>query len=287
MKNFILKIERIIISQRVAMALMVCAFVYMFYCIYFSGASTVEIVSSTLLGSASAILLYVTLITQKEELNMQRISFDQERFESTFFKFLEYYNKIRASLYVSFVHFTAGTIKSIKSEGVAFFHDSCVQIGIIEKSLQSDKYLGREIDIEIVKHEDYMRGMLCCSTREDMYNDDYLGKNPAHCKEVLANDTYGISRGAYEGARNNSDEIKKKSYLFFYSKYCKSYDLYLRNLKQLLLFINSRTNSQEYYNILLAQMSKEEIEFLKYHALSDNQFGVLAKTIFSKIDLGN
>ena len=129
--------------------------------------------------------------------------------------------------------------------------------------------------------------MPCCSTRKDMYNNDYLGKNPTHCKEVLANIMYDISRGDYEGARNKSDEIKKNSYLLYYSKHYKSYDLYLRNLKQLLLFLNTRTNNQEYYNILLAQMSKEEIDFLKYHALSDNQFGLLAKTIFSKNDLGN
>lgn len=95
-----------------------------------------------------------------------------------------------------------------------------------------------------------------------------------YCNCKRANFTYKITKGIYEEAKkhdSSEDDQLKRNYELFLARYPIPFDRYSRLLILILDLLGER-KEDKYGKILLAQMSKYELQILYSHSLHDVKF---------------
>lgn len=219
-----------------------------------------DVYGSVVAGVASLVsicLLYFTL-------NHQDRSFDQERFEITFFNLLEQKAKV-----VKELTFRCEVLHGFDFEGETYVGESCfeaicLQLLYIKDSFLSPNYLGMMGD-ETVQQE---------LESELRTPPELLPHALKYCNCKRANFTYKITKGIYEETKkrdSSEDDQLKRNYELFLARYPFPFDRYSRLLILILDLLGERKEGK-YGKILLAQMSKYELQFLFCHFLHDAVF---------------
>lgn len=164
------------------------------------------------------------------------------------------------------------------------FDFACGEIHNIMNSLNSDLYLGMPTHDDINAFE--------FSATIDPITLSVNGLNShrifERARARLANDTYRIIKPVYDEFKNSKTDAKVYAVSLFYKHWGRHLEQYIRSLKQITHFINFGEANQlqvsTYWDLLQIQMSKEEIEYIRYHSLVDEKISELLKVINEKID---
>lgn len=215
---------------------------------------------SVVAGVASLVsicLLYITL-------NHQDQSFSQERFEITFFNLLDQKAKVVKELTFRCEVQHGFDFEGKTYAGEACFEAICLQLQYIKDSFLSPKYLGMMSD-EVVQQE---------LESELRTPPELVSHALKYCNCKRANFTYKITKGIYKEAKkhdSSEDDQLKRNYELFLARYPFPFDRYSRLLILILDLLGER-KEDKYGKILLAQMSKYELQILYSHSLHDVKF---------------
>lgn len=214
---------------------------------------------SVVAGVASLVSICLLCIT----LNHQDQSFSQERFEITFFNLLEQKAKV-----VKELTFRCEVLHGFDFEGETYVGESCfeaicLQLQYINDSFLSPNYLGMMRD-EVVQQE---------LESELRTPPELVSHALKYCNCRRANFTYKITKGIYEEKKRDSSEEDqlKRNYELFLARYPFPFDRYSRLLILILDLLGERKEGK-YGKILLAQMSKYELQLLYCHSLHNAKF---------------
>lgn len=238
------------------------------FCAWEQYGSIVAAIASLL----NAVLLFITL-------NHQDRSFEQERFETTFFNLLELRRKIVDNFRLFYWRWDYVEHKPVvvNSEGMDCFAVAYDEVNSIKRNLFASKYLGT-LDWDEDKVQTSVEFAL--QKIHDELNDDINAirkmDDDFYCS--LINRTYHIGSDFYKEVQNNKGNEVCESQIAF-SLFVKANDMFLehyfRHLKQILTFVdknNCDKNSQYYIDFLLSQMSREEMWIIYYYALTNDNY---------------
>lgn len=222
----------------------------------------------------NAILLYLTLRRQGR-------SFKQERFETTFFNFLNNHEKVVERLFIASNYDKSD--KSIKNRQI--FDYILLESELIKIALSSEKYLGQGTDIED-------KGILYW---EDMLYQTNINEKRELCKkhiEALKTDItikfynakFHITEKLYNKYNSLTDQTTKDLFcnkIVF--KYYEPYMInYLHSIKEILKYTNDyiyrKKSISRYMNIFITSMSYKELFFIQNYAKYNKRFGKCIET---------
>lgn len=214
---------------------------------------------NTIAGFATLISVYFLYIT----LNQQDRSFKQERFEITFFNLLENRKNIIEGVWVKCEDREGTTFKLQTYSGEEVWKRVCEELMCIKDSLSRPKYIGKMDDCLMYKE---VPEVLCNPV--DLIDDAI---KVCYCKRV--NYTYNITCDKFvEIQRIQNNVMKRKLYYELFIQHKSFYnESYLRFMKMLLSWLEKQKDDK-YARILLAQMSKYELQILYCQSLIDEDF---------------
>ena len=237
---------------------------------------------------ASIILLYLTLMAQKEALDAQKNSLDtqqtainRERFETTFFNLLETQQKITDNI-LARIHYVRGIEKPTFEDvaGRKFFDKASRELREIYKAVSHRNYLGCHFyHFEEAFHEKNEDTFQCLDQDEQ---DILTHKFKEDRRIVYTNYVYEISLKDWEYLNSNDDKMREYTYYRFFMNYHSIIGHYFRHLYNILKFIeeyqkrrieNKKEDEQDinndclqYARFIQAQMSSQELVLLHYNS---------------------
>ena len=206
----------------------------------------------------SGILLYATLVSQNR-------SFKQERFEITFYNLLNQRTKALESVWFKCEDLEGVLFKQKVYQGELAFAKVWRDIGYMIKSLSKSKFIG-------MMDDQYMFGKLESNLAAfDETEQTEEAVENSYCKRV--NYRYGLSLKNYEEMKVNiTEKVRYKScYELLVAHKTFVAERYFRFL-DVILSLLEEVKEEKYCKILLAQMSKEELQILNCQALVDEVF---------------
>lgn len=219
-----------------------------------------------LLAVANILLLYETLISQNRGINNEKEAHERTQFETTFFNMLETFRNLTDEIKLDYIDLNG---KQIKIRGREFFVFALNEINKISDSLQSDDYHGKydqynaDSSLQFLDQEydnrrinDEIAAMIWKKEKEN----EYLLIHSIQYTNLV----YDIQEPDFKKLKTNSD-LTSASYSLFCRRFSFVYDHYLRFLKQLLIYISCKQDSL-YHDLLNAQLSSQEVKFIKLHA---------------------
>lgn len=220
-----------------------------------------------LLATANILLLYETLISQNRGIKNEKEAYERSQFETTFFNMLDTFRKITDEIKLDYIDLNG---KKTRINGREFFVFALIEINKISDSLKSDKYHGKynqydaDCSLQFLDHE-----------YDNKRIDDEIAairwKNEKENEFLLihsiqyTNLVYDIQEPDFKKLKTNSD-LTSVSYSLFCRRFSFVYEHYLRFLKQLLIYISCKQDSL-YHDLLNAQLSSQEVKFIKLHAI--------------------
>lgn len=204
----------------------------------------------------SVYLLYITL-------NHQGRSFKQERFEITFFNLLENRKNIIDGVWMKCEDLEGTAFKMNTYSGEEAWKRVCEELLCIKDSFSRTEYLGK-MDDNLEYNE--IQEALCNPI-------DLIDDAIKRCYCRRANFTYNITKDDYteiRHTRNNTAKLKIYYEIFIQHKSFYN-ESYLRFMKMLFSWLESQED-EKYARILLAQMSKYELQILYCQSLIDENF---------------
>lgn len=228
---------------------------------------------------ANAILLYVTLQSQKQGILNEKEKSIQQRLDTDFYNMLEAFRKITDE--IKLYYYNTNSTQTVL-HGRQFFSYATKEMKIIRESLQTKNYAGL-----------YNARM---AEENDMYIDDEYDRKKASNeidaeswrkkKELeyqkdyriqLTNTVYRI--GAEDWERCQGNEITDTTcYPFFYNQWGAVYNHYIRFFTHLADYVCG-IKDERFAAILQAQLSTQEISLIKLHAQIDNKLGIVLNEI--------
>lgn len=213
---------------------------------------------SGIAAMVSGVLLYVTL-------GFQNRSFKQERFEITFYNLLNQRRIIIESVFFKCEDLNGALFKQKKYQGELAFVKAWRDIEYMYKSLSSSRYIGA-----MDEEDEYNNILNYLNTPpvDDMVNN---AQDYCYCKRV--NYTYDITKKTYDEIRCAIDELEKckRCYEILLNHKSFATERYFRFLS-IILSLLEEVKEEKYCKILLAQMSKEELQIINCQALIDEEF---------------
>lgn len=244
------------------------------------GALTGGIVAC-LISIANAILLYLTLNSQKKGILNQKTAFRQERFENTFFNLLEYHRKLTDSLHIKVKYLNEDLqIVYVDIRGRNFFDFANKELQFIQESIASDYYKGKYDELEDCKDYEAIEQELCVEDPEGLLFRKKVQclKQTYHQNRIkFANLLYGITKEKWADL-HASGIFQLSSYRVFYDTMFSQYEHYIRSLQTLVEY-SKKGHNEQYAKFIYSQMTNEEFAFVNTHSLFDNSFKESIKTI--------
>ena len=234
-----------------------------YFCSWEQYGSFVAAIASLL----NAVLLFVTL-------NHQDRSFKQERFETTFFNFLEQRRKIANDFRLSYWCWNYEEHEPYVAilEGTNCITVAYNEVKFIKRNLFASKYLGMlELDDNITR----ISVELALQKIHDELNDDIIAirKIDNEFYARLINRVYHITPQIFQQVQKykGNDECELKiAFNLFVRVNGWFLEHYLRHLKQILVFVNRNATDKQYYvNFLRSQMTRQEMRVVYYYALTN------------------
>lgn len=223
----------------------------------------------------NALLLYLTLKRQER-------SFNQERFETTFFNLLESHKKITEEIELTNRDINETQIRPIYYNGRKCFSFATKECSDISKALNAKRYYG------FLKNNESMGEEAIENKYDNITNDPNIEKDKNkeltefyyHCKCKFLNLKYNITQECYTRVRKLIEQqkldINEAAYKLFFKQYYDSFEFYFRSLKQLLLLIYDNhplcVEPAKYVNIITSQMSPDEQRLTYHYSLDDKSF---------------
>ena len=250
-------------SYNVAIAIFVVFLLaLLFFCLMFDGhnswLSGYGDILSGIAAVVSGILLYITLVSQNR-------SFKQERFEITFYNLLNQRTKSLESVWFKCEDLEGALFKQNIYQGEMAFVKVWRDIGYMMESLSKSKFIG-------IMDDQYMFGkMESYLADSDMTGGTEAAVETCFCRRL--NYRYGLSHTNYETIKENVSEIvrSKRCYEYLLARKTFLSERYFRFL-DVILSLLEEVKEEKYAKILLAQMSKEELQVLNCQALEDEVF---------------
>ena len=206
----------------------------------------------------SILLLYKTLISQNR-------SFKQERFEITFFNLLDQRQKAVDSLSFRCEELKVLDFVLVSYHGEECFEAICREMNCLKEALYGKKYLGMMTDEDIPAAMQELSMEPCV--------DEMIRNAQKRCYCKRANYTYGITKVAFEAAKQDQTENSKNKRCFslLTNHRALACEHYFR-LISLIFSVLAETKEVKYSRILLAQISVSELKLLRYLSLVDEDF---------------
>ncbi len=220
--------------------------------------------ASCLMAVANALLLYSTLISQR---NMNK----QERFEVTLFSLLDNHRRLLNSITFQF-HvkdiFMNDVSEEVKDSNL--FDFAFREFYLIKQVFKESKY--PNIDDEEVQKEMEEIGYLKDQDKESVI--DAIGREKTLSRQYSLSQRcviYGISKEDWEKPYNGECHLNEIAYGLFINKWRHEYTPYLRSLLLMFEHIQNTSFSLEekirYRNYILHQVSGNELMLIKRHYL--------------------
>lgn len=239
---------------------------------------------ATFIGSsiaiANALLLYATLKSQNDSIFNTKEAHRQDRFETTFFNLISLQRRLTDEMIANYEDIDQhGNILKKEAKGKLFFSFAMNEIKHISDSLKSHIFLlynDRDIIIENEELEKKLVGEdtngVLSKHGENMLR-DFLDR----ARIRLYNRTYSISNEDRQQYSSNHNY----AYTLFEEKWHPFFEQYINNLYCILQHICeekylTEEDIQKYTNIVQAQMSRDELLFVKKHGQS---FPVFSKML--------
>jgi len=228
----------------------------------------------TMVALIAAILLYQTLISQKNTLQQQKDSFEIERFETTFFNLLKTQREITNEIvaYFPFLHDSIN-LKWQSGNGLAFFEKSKKELLKIWESLENKKYLDYfyENDIQGINHKIEELHLPSIEPSRYFVDPDEKTREIIHEENLkLCNRYYKLSQAKWEKSKKGNVLIKTElMYYAFFEKFHYLIGHYFRHLYHILKLVASNESlkdKQKYIGFMQAQMSSFELMLLFYNS---------------------
>lgn len=223
----------------------------------------------------NALLLYLTLKRQDR-------SFNQERFETTFFNLLESHKKITKEIELTTYDVHETQIQSIDYKGQKCFSFATKDCSDISIALNAKRYYG------FLKENENIGEEAIENKYDNITNDPYIEEEKnKKLKEFYTwykckffNKKYNITQECYANVRmlieQQKLDINEAAYKLFFKQYHDSFEFYFRSLKQLLLLIYDNhpkcVEPAKYVNIITSQMSPDEQRLAYHYSLDDKSF---------------
>lgn len=223
----------------------------------------------------NTLLLYLTLKRQDR-------SFNQERFETTFFNLLESHKKITEEIELTTCDIYETHIQSIYYKGRKCFSFATKDCSAISMALNAERHYG------FLKENEEMGEEAIENKYANITNDSYIEEEKnKELKEFYSwykckffNQKYNITQECYANVKKLREQqkldINEVAYKLFFRRYHDSFEFYFRNLKQLLLIIYDNhprcVEPTRYVKIITSQMSSDEQRLAYYYSLYDNAF---------------
>ena len=198
-----------------------------------------------LLATANILLLYETLISQNRGIKNEKEAYERSQFETTFFNMLDTFRKITDEIKLDYIDLNG---KKTRINGREFFVFALIEINKI--SDRDHEYDNKRIDDEIA----------AIRWKNEKENEFLLIHSIQYTNLV-----YDIQEPDFKKLKTNSD-LTSVSYSLFCRRFSFVYEHYLRFLKQLLIYISCKQDSL-YHDLLNAQLSSQEVKFIKLHAI--------------------
>ena len=209
----------------------------------------------------NALLLYLTLKRQDR-------SFNQERFETTFFNLLESHKKITEEIELTTCDIHETQIQSIDYKGQKCFSFATKDCSDISIALNAKRYY------DFLKENEDMGEEAIENKYDNITNDPYIEEEKnKKLKEFYTwykckffNKKYNITPKCYANVRmlieQHKLDINEAAYKLFFRQYHDTFEFYFRNLKQLLSIIHDNhprcIEPTRYVKIITSQMSYDE-----------------------------
>lgn len=233
--------------------------------------STMASVMTTIATIASAIFMYRTF-------KFQRKTYTEEQFRSTYYSMLNYQRKLTDKLKVKTTVLNRDLfLKSKTYIARQCFLYACKEVAQLVDVLGQDKYLG------MLEDNDGLRISYWESEREK-YSEETEGRKMCDVKVAKAIleyrkkyyiDVYNVSEEYYNQSRKLVDKTVFAFQIFIRSwQIC--YEHYIRNLQQLLMYVQNETPNtllkSDYLDSVAFQMPKEELWFIAQYSQIDVSF---------------
>lgn len=250
----------------------------------------------TIFSFAGFLLLYKTLITQQEALNIQKNdsliqknAIDNERFETTSFNLLNTQQNIADNIEATFYEETLNGKRSLSIKGRKIFIHAIKELKKINGSIFGSKYNEYNEDIveylKIQAHEAFNpqnreEYMLPSEAQENKRENNEL------IKELYANKFYNITKERWKKISKKAPLKKTKiMYYLFWIKFDYAIEHYFNHIYYMLKHIERYEKTKlddtsyakapttitedccQYAQIIQAQMSSSELALLYYHTL--------------------
>ena len=222
--------------------------------------------STCLIAIANVLLLYATLNSQNRGIKNEKEAHERGQFETTFFNMIETFRKLIDEIKLDYIDLNG---KQTRIRGREFFVFALNEINKISDSLQSDKYHGKYDQYNVDCSLQYLD-----QEYDNKRIDDEIAairwKNEKENEYLLihsiqyTNLVYDIKEPDFKKLKTNTDQTSV-SYSFFHRRFGFVYEHYLRFLKQLLIYISVKQDNL-YHDLLNAQLSSQEVKFIKLHA---------------------
>lgn len=222
-----------------------------------------------------------TLIKQEESIQYQKISFEVERFETTFFNLLRTQQEITNGIKTYFYSLNKNiTTITYTVQGREFFIYSKNELTKIWENIESDEYLGSydENDIENILHEIEELYDLSSPRFTVPMDAKHLEKLIIDKEKLkLVNEQYRITNKYWEQIHEKEIINKLESiYELFFLRYHYVIGHYYRHLYHIIKFVEQfekskpefKGMSKRYIDFIQAQMSSYEMMLLFYNAIS-------------------
>lgn len=240
---------------------------------------------------ANALLLYATLRSQNESIVNTKEAHRQERFETTFFKLLEYQRRLVDEMAISYKYVNKrGNIsenEALRRQVFSFANSELQHITMALESSISAKYdeelpMQEVLDIETEYDTPYP-----IELEKQRFERIEGFRNTLRIK--LCNSIYDIG----DEDRRNYSHDDKIAYVLFNKEWGIYFERYTTSLYFLLQYVSDEYCSkrkvlQKYIFIVQSQMNRDELSFVDVHAQSFPAFReILDKTHLTDIITNN
>ena len=237
----------------------------------FSSPKFASLYIGSFIAVANALLLYVTLNSQRKGIDDEKQAHLQERFETTFFNLLDFHRKLTDDIcFISRYLDENFEIKQQKIHGRHFFSFALHELSKITKSLESniDKKYDENDTLDALEYLerkwDSTIGNIC-DRQERREWVELFDKTQMEYYNLI----YSISKDDKQRYLNDKtvpyELFRKRWYVFF--------EHYVRNLYYILNFVKEEKHFDDdtklkYIYFVQSQMSRDEMKMIEIHSNS-------------------
>lgn len=235
-----------------------------------------------MISAANAILLYVTLKAQQEDIANSKRKNEREHFEESFFLMLDRLDKVESNIVVQYedIDSVELELKVFNAQGRYFFKFLYNELYWLKENF-SDKasyvlFSESELSLSIEGLNEELNGNPQ-DNREDVWSKRKKSLYEIE-KRHLTNNVYNIQKDQWvEIKTKDSSQIEKECYSLIKRKWFFAYEQWMRNVTYILQYIVDNApkaeqgNQSMYFDMLRSQLTKEELRLIELHKKVDNK----------------